>query len=45
MKLLITDDEYATRSAIKHLIDPAKVSINEIFEAEDHYYGYCNACT
>ena len=36
MKLLITDDEYATRSAIKHLIDPAKVSINEIFEAENY---------
>lgn len=36
MKLLITDDEYATRSAIKHLIDPAKVSISEIFEAENY---------
>lgn len=36
MKLLITDDEYATRSAIKHLIDPEKISFDEIFEAENY---------
>lgn len=36
MKLLITADEYATRSAIKHLMDPEKLSFDEKFEAGNY---------
>lgn len=34
MKILITDDEYATRSSIKHLVTWRKFSIDTILEAE-----------
>ncbi|MDD2956989.1 MAG: response regulator [Lachnospiraceae bacterium] len=35
MKLLITDDEYATRNSIKHLIDRKRTGIDFICEAEN----------
>ncbi|MDD2956996.1 MAG: response regulator [Lachnospiraceae bacterium] len=35
MKSLITDDEYATRNSIKHLIDRKRTGIDFICEAEN----------
>lgn len=35
MKLLITDDEYATRSSIKHLLEKDAHGIDQILEAEN----------